>query len=320
MKISIGAVVCLGSLSLSLVEEVVGVNGLPVVNNRALPVVAEGQPEARRSNMDGVPSDDVPNASRDGLKAANSPKKTDSVVQRIDMTSPKRDMTDAERRLHNPLTESVMEDDCPDEAEEMPDSLQSAESKTNDVDGHVRKPGSELGTFATSGSSDKRALQKKEEDPLRKAGQILAELYFQFMIATSSAEPTELSPIPGAGDGPMITPPNWIEFLNVDMQQGRVAIEIITAGEGDIVQGVIEELSSYGFELIATYRHTACGTIPVIAIPNMCTCENLIFARPVISKTNTVGSGSVISEGGFSLQADLLQSPPYNLSGDRRRP
>jgi hypothetical protein len=46
MKISIphvalGAIVCLGSLSLSLAEEVIGVDGISVVDHNALPVVAE---------------------------------------------------------------------------------------------------------------------------------------------------------------------------------------------------------------------------------------------------------------------------------------
>lgn len=70
-------------------------------------------------------------------------------------------------------------------------------------------------------------------------------------------------------------------------KDGTIPIDVIAFGPGSKLQAMIDDLQEHGFQVVATYRHIASGTIPVSALGEMCACDSLMMAKPVLATVNS---------------------------------
>jgi len=147
-------------------------------------------------------------------------------------------------------------------------------------------------------------------DPLHKMGSILATVYKEH-IGESTLE-----------DILLLTSNVTESFIHED---GTVSIDAVALGEGSYLQDMVEELTSYGFQVDSTYRHLASGTIPISSLGEMCACSTLLMAMPMLAVSTSLentperrrrASGLVTSEGVLAMEVDkVLDDLGFNGTG-----
>lgn len=135
-------------------------------------------------------------------------------------------------------------------------------------------------------------------DPLHKMGGMLAGVYKDYMGESST---TPFSPFRNNMDE---------SFVHED---GTVSIDAVAFGDGSDLQDMLDELTPHGFQVDATYRHVASGTIPVSSLGDMCSCSTLMLAMPALSITESQEegerrreAGTVTSEGVYAMEVDKV--------------
>lgn len=119
-------------------------------------------------------------------------------------------------------------------------------------------------------------------DPLSKMGPILANVYNSHLGKASTS--------------PLMSIPKSIIH-----DDGTVSVDAVAPGEGRLLQEMLNELEGIGFQVAATHRHVASGTLPIELLGEMCNCSTLVLAMPALAVSE---KGSVTSEGVRAMEAD----------------
>jgi len=134
-------------------------------------------------------------------------------------------------------------------------------------------------------------------DPLHKMGTILAYVYKQHLGEASTGR------FANNREGSIVR------------EDGYVSIDAVALSDGTDLQDMIDELSTFGFQVDSTYRHVASGTIPVSSLGDICNCNTLVIVMPALAISNT---GSVTSEGVVAMEADkVLKNLGFDGTGVR---
>jgi hypothetical protein len=129
---------------------------------------------------------------------------------------------------------------------------------------------------------------KRRDDPLLKMGGILSKVYAEYMTGEENINSSAL--VNNVSD----------RLVHSD---GSVSVDVVAFGTGTELQELVDELSLIGFQVSSTFHHIASGKIPVSALGDMCNCDKLVLARPVIVRRR---AGSVLSEGVQAMEADTV--------------